>query len=175
MALTTNGTGLARLAPALAEAGLRRVNVSCDSLRAGPLRGDPPPGRRSPPCSRRWTPPKRPGFTPVKINVVLMAGRQRRRGPRLRGFARQTGRIVRFIEFMPLDAGETWRATQVVPGEEILARIDARWPLEPVERRADRPGAGRPIPLRRRRRRDRRHLQRDRAVLRHLQPAPADG
>ena len=60
LSMTTNGTGLARLAPELAAAGLHRVNISCDSLRPERFARDPSPRscwRRS---SRRWTPPRRP-------------------------------------------------------------------------------------------------------------------
>ena len=47
-------------------------------------------------------------------------------------FARQTGRIVRFIEFMPLDADGSWDRLQLVPGREVFERISAVWPLEPA-------------------------------------------
>jgi len=55
--------------------------------------------------------------------------------PDFAAFARETGRTVRFIEFMPLDAGEAWERSRVVPGEEILARIHSVWPLEPASDR----------------------------------------
>ena len=134
LAMTTNGTGLARLAPALVEAGLRRVNVSCDSLRP----------ERFAEIRRRGVLAKvleamdaaeAAGLPPVKVNVVVMAGVNDDEVVDFAAFARQTGRVVRFIEFMPLDAGETWQRTQVVPGEEILERIHAVFPLEPASSR----------------------------------------
>jgi cyclic pyranopterin phosphate synthase len=76
------------------------------------------------------------GLTPVKINVVVMAGINDDEIVDLAALARDTGRVVRFIEFMPLDADETWERSKVVPGEEILARINAVWPLEPASERA---------------------------------------
>jgi len=105
--MTTNGYGLARLAPALAAAGLMRVNISCDSLKAA----------RFAEIRRRGTletvleamdAAEHAGLTPLKINVVVMAGVNDDEIVDLAGFSRDTGRIVRFIEFMPLDAGKEW-------------------------------------------------------------------
>ena len=72
------------------------------------------------------------GLTPVKVNVVVMAGVNDDEVVDFAAFARRTGRIVRFIEFMPLDAEEHWERSSVVSGAEILERIDRRWPIEPV-------------------------------------------
>ncbi len=131
LSMTTNGTGLARLAPALVEAGLRRVNVSCDSLRPERFaeirrRGDLAKVLEAMDAAERA------GLPAVKVNVVVMAGVNDDEVVDFAAFARETGRVVRFIEFMPLDAGETWQRSQVVPGEEILERIHAVWPLEPA-------------------------------------------
>ena len=135
LSMTTNGTGLARLAPALVSAGLRRVNISCDSLRPARFaeirrRGDL--GK----VLEAMNAAERAGLPPVKVNVVVMAGVNDDEVVDFAAFARETGRVVRFIEFMPLDAGETWQRSQVVPGEEILERIHAVWPLEPASERA---------------------------------------
>lgn len=138
ISMTTNGTGLARLAPALAAAGLRRVNVSCDSLRPerfaeirrrGVLAG----------VLAAMDAAELAGLQPVKVNVVVMAGVNDDEVVDLAAFGRDTGRVVRFIEFMPLDADGAWERSRVVPGEEILARINAVWPLEPASSRADDP------------------------------------
>jgi cyclic pyranopterin phosphate synthase len=129
LSLTTNGSELARLAPALAAAGLHRVNVSCDSLvperfarirRRGELA----------PVLAAMDAAEAAGLDPVKVNVVPIAGVNDDEIESFAQFARTTGRIVRFIEFMPLDGEGAWRRDQVVPADEILARIDARWPLE---------------------------------------------
>jgi GTP 3',8-cyclase len=131
IAITTNGTALTRVAGRLAAAGLRRANVSCDSLRperfalirrrgslAGVLRG--------------MDAAEAVGLAPLKVNVVLIRGTNDDEVLDFASFARATGRIVRFIEFMPLDAQGKWEREQVVPGREVLDRISERWPLEPT-------------------------------------------
>jgi cyclic pyranopterin phosphate synthase len=138
LSMTTNGTGLARLAPDLAAAGLHRVNISCDSLepeRFGDIR------RRGVLATvlEAMDAAEAAGLTPVKVNVVVIAGVNDDEIVDLAAFARDTGRVVRFIEFMPLDADEIWDRTKVLPGEEILARIGAVWPLEPASERVSDP------------------------------------
>jgi cyclic pyranopterin phosphate synthase len=132
VALTTNGTALAPVAHALAHAGLRRVNISCDSLR--PLRFSR--------IRRRgdlgtvlgaMDAAEAAGLTPLKVNVVLIAGLNDDEVLDFCSFARETGRVVRFIEYMPLDAEGGWRRDRVVPSDEILARVAAQWPIEPVD------------------------------------------
>lgn len=132
IALTTNGTELARLADRLAGAGLRRVNVSCDSLQAD----------RFPAIRRRGNLPdvleamdaaEAAGLRPVKVNVVLLRGHNDDEILAFADFARRTGRVVRFIEFMPLDADGAWSRDRLVPGREVFERISSVWPLEPVE------------------------------------------
>lgn len=138
VAMTTNGTDLVRLAPALAAAGMRRVNISCDSLRPD----------RFAVIRRRGVlaevldgmdAAERAGLGPVKVNVVVMAGVNDDEILDFAAFARRTGRVVRFIEFMPLDAQDAWRPAQVVPGHDIVAAIDAVWPLEPASTRGGDP------------------------------------
>jgi cyclic pyranopterin phosphate synthase len=72
------------------------------------------------------------GLSPVKVNVVLLRGHNDGEVLDFAAFARDTGRPVRFIEYMPLDADGAWARDQLVPGDEVLRRIEARWPLEPV-------------------------------------------
>ncbi len=131
LALTTNGTSLGRFAEDLAAAGLRRVNVSCDSLR---------PDRYSE-IRRRgelvrvlesMDAAESAGLVPVKVNVVLVAGVNDDEILDFAELARATGRIVRFIEYMPLDADGSWRRELVVTADEVLGRIAGRWPLEAV-------------------------------------------
>ncbi len=137
VSLTTNGTRLARLAKPLAQAGLRRVNVSCDSLRAD----------RFPTIRRRgrleevlaaMEAAEQAGLDPVKVNVVLMAGVNDDEILDFAQLARATGRVVRFIEFMPLDAPGSWSREHVVASATVLETISARWPLVEV-RDADDP------------------------------------
>ena len=81
------------------------------------------------------------GLAPIKVNVVLMAGVNDDEVLDFAAFARDRGRVVRFIEFMPLDAEGGWRRDQVVPSDGVLARINDRWPIEAV-----RPSGGDPAP-----------------------------
>src|SRR5947209_10068950 len=138
ISLTTNGVGLPHLAPALANAGLRRVNVSCDSLDRERFKS----------ITRRdaldavlegMGAADAAGLAPVKVNVVLMRGVNDDEVVDFAAFARETGRPVRFIEYMPLDAAHAWERPDVVPGQEILERIDATFPLEPVGSRDEDP------------------------------------
>ena len=131
LAMTTNGTELASQAEELASAGLRRVNVSCDSLRperfaAIRRRGDLAVVLRSMEAAEAA------GLTPLKVNVVLLRGQNDDEILDFASFARSTGRIVRFIEFMPLDAQGGWQRDQLVPGREVFDLVSAQWPLEPV-------------------------------------------
>ncbi len=132
LAMTTNGTGLRELAGPLAKAGLSRVNVSCDSLREqryadirrrGKLRR----------VFEAMAAAESAGLTPLKINVVLIAGVNDDEILDFARHARQTGRTVRFIEFMPLDATGLWSREAVVPSETVLARINDAYPLVPLD------------------------------------------
>jgi GTP 3',8-cyclase len=131
LAMTTNGTELAGTAGDLARAGLRRVNVSCDSLQP----------ERFAAIRRRGSLPvvldamraaEQAGLTPLKVNVVLLRGQNDDEILDFASFARATGRIVRFIEFMPLDAEGNWGRDRLVPGREVFERIAAVYPLEPL-------------------------------------------
>jgi|TARA_B100001971_G_scaffold31427_1_gene25847 cyclic pyranopterin phosphate synthase len=133
LALTTNGSTLRLLAERLADAGLRRVNVSLDSLR---------PDRFAELTLRDELPKVldgidaaiEVGFDPVKVNVVVMRGVNDDEIVDFARFGRERGVVVRFIEFMPLDADEAWSAGAVVSQEEIVATIGAVFPLGAVER-----------------------------------------
>ncbi|MGA3352708.1 MAG: GTP 3',8-cyclase MoaA [Acidimicrobiales bacterium] len=135
LSMTSNGTGLARMAPELVAAGLKRVNVSCDSLKAERFADIRRRGALAT-VLEAMDAAEEAGLPPVKVNVVVIAGVNDDEIVDLAAFGRDTGRVVRFIEFMPLDADETWERVKVVPGEEILARINAIWPIEPASQRA---------------------------------------
>lgn len=131
LSLTTNGMLLTRALPDLVAAGLQRVNVSCDSLRPDRFadirrRGDLAT------VLEAMDSAESAGLPPVKVNVVLERGVNDDEVLEFGAFARRTGRPVRFIEFMPLDAQGTWRRHRLVPGAEVLARLGAEWPLLPV-------------------------------------------
>jgi cyclic pyranopterin phosphate synthase len=133
LALTTNGATLRAVAGDLADAGLRRVNVSLDSLQPD----------RFAELTRRDELTSvldgidaaiEAGLAPVKVNVVIVRGVNDDEVVDLARYGRERGVAVRFIEFMPLDGGEGWRSDQVVAQAEIVARIDAVFPLEPIAR-----------------------------------------
>jgi cyclic pyranopterin phosphate synthase len=131
VSMTTNGTALRRFAPALARAGLDRVNVSCDSLRPGTFAGIRRRGSLDAVLDA-MSAAEEAGLSPVKVNVVLVPGENDDELLAFAELARGTGRIVRFIEFMPLDAGGRWRPDLVVPGRSVIATIGAVYPLEQI-------------------------------------------
>ena len=133
LALTTNGSTLSSQAQALADAGLRRINISLDSLQP----------ERFLELTRRDDIDKvldgidaalAAGLDPVKLNVVMMRGINDDEAVDFARFGREKGVSVRFIEFMPLDASGEWSMDRVVPAEEIVAAIDAELPIEPIRR-----------------------------------------
>ena len=133
LAMTTNGLSLPLIARELRRAGLHRVNISCDSLRAG----------RFAAISRRDALPRvlegidaavEAGFEPVKVNCVLIRGVNDDEIADFVAFGRDRGVEVRFIEFMPLDADMRWDSSKVVTADEIRSQVDAVSPIEAVER-----------------------------------------
>ncbi len=129
IAMTSNGVKLPEMAHDLADAGLRRINVSLDSLRPEVFRE----------LTRRDDLDRviagidaalDAGLDPVKVNCVVMRGINDDEVADLAAFGREKGVGVRFIEFMPLDADGQWSLDKVVPTHEILERIDAVFPLE---------------------------------------------
>ncbi len=132
LALTTNGVKLAEVAHDLRQAGLDRVNVSLDTLRADRFRA----------LTRRDDLDRviagidaalDAGLAPVKVNAVVMRGVNDDEIVDLARFGRDRGVGVRFIEFMPLDAQGEWSEEKVVPAHEIVERIDAVFPLAAVD------------------------------------------
>ncbi len=138
LSMTTNGSSLRRDAQALRDAGLSRVNISLDSLRADRFLA----------LTRRdeltsvldgVDAALAAGFEPVKLNVVCMEGVNDDEVVDFATFGREKGVGVRFIEFMPLDAAGRWDGGAVVPAAEVVAAIDAVYPLEPVGGRGSEP------------------------------------
>jgi cyclic pyranopterin phosphate synthase len=125
LSLTTNGVLLDRLAGPLVEAGLQRLNVSLDSLNhvrfAEITRRDALDAvLRGLEEAERY-----PELRPIKINCVAVKGFTETEVPALADLARRKPYVVRFIEFMPLDADEAWREDDVLTGGEIRAIIEA--------------------------------------------------
>ncbi len=131
LSLTTNGTLLGPLAGPLAGAGLHRVNISCDSLRPDRFAAIRRRGDLATVLAAMDS-AEAAGLGPVKVNVVLLAGINDDEVEAFAAFARRTGRPVRFIEFMPLDAPGDWSRSQVVPSADVIERINRRWPLVAV-------------------------------------------
>ena len=123
ISVTTNGIGLERLAGALREAGLDRVNVSLDTLDADRFRALTRRDRHAD-VLRGLAAAASAGLTPVKINTVLMRGINEDEAPRLLGFALRYGYQLRFIEQMPLDAQHRWDRHTMVTADEILAALE---------------------------------------------------
>jgi cyclic pyranopterin phosphate synthase len=132
LALTTNGHLLARHARALAEAGLRRITVSLDSHDGAVFRRMS--GGRSDPETvlAGIEAAERAGLAPVKVNCVVQRGVNDDAVVEMARRFHGTGRILRFIEFMDVGTRNAWDRAKVVPAEEILARVDAALPLEPL-------------------------------------------
>jgi cyclic pyranopterin phosphate synthase len=132
VALTTNGATLGLIAHDLAAAGLSRINISCDSLR--PERFAELTKRdRLAEVLDGIDAAVAAGLEPVKVNVVVMRGVNDDEIVDFATFGRERGVIVRFIEFMPLDAQGAWTNDQVATQAEILAALSAVYPLEPVD------------------------------------------
>jgi cyclic pyranopterin phosphate synthase len=134
LSLTTNGYLLERDADALVAAGIRRVNVSIDSLQRD----------RFFQMTRRDALPqvlrglealaRHPEVRPIKVNAVAMRGFTEEEALPFAEFARSTAFQVRFIEFMPLDADHSWTPDAVLTGDELRRIIHAVHPLEELPR-----------------------------------------
>jgi len=131
ISITTNGVLLDRLAGPLAEAGVDRATVSCDSLMR----------HRFAEMTRRDALDKvfagleaaeDAGLTPIKINTVVIGGTNDDELVEFARWSRETGYEVRFIEYMPLDAEHAWERSKVVPSQRILEIIGAAFPLAAV-------------------------------------------
>ena len=133
LAMTTNGVSLPLVAEELKKAGLRRVNISLDSLHRD----------RFHELTRRDDLDRvlegvdaalAAGFDPVKINVVVMKGINDDEVLDFAEWGREKGVVVRFIEFMPLDADRIWNNSLVLTQAEILETLQGAYGLEPIER-----------------------------------------
>jgi cyclic pyranopterin phosphate synthase len=133
VAMTTNGSTLRRHAQGLKDAGLKRINISLDSLDR----------ERFLELTRRdeldtvldgIQAAVEAGFDPVKINCVVMRGINDDEIVDFARFGRDNGVRVRFIEWMPLDADQSWSNDRVMSQQEIVDQINEVFPLEPVQR-----------------------------------------
>jgi cyclic pyranopterin phosphate synthase len=132
LSLTTNGVLLDRLAGPLADAGLRRLNVSLDSLSHTRFAQITRRDALDRVLAGLDAAEREVRLRPIKVNCVAIRGFSEGEVPALAELARRKPFVVRFIEFMPLDADDRWDADQVLSGAEIRAIIEEHWPLVEV-------------------------------------------
>jgi len=132
LTMTTNGSLLPQKAQALADAGLKRITVSLDSLDDDAFSAlndvDFPVARVLEGIEAAST-----AGLPVKVNMVVKRGANDADVVPMARFFRERGHVLRFIEYMDVGATNGWRLDDVVPAAEIVERIGAELPLEPVE------------------------------------------
>ncbi|HKH32250.1 MAG TPA: GTP 3',8-cyclase MoaA [Gaiellaceae bacterium] len=133
LTLTTNGSLLTQKAHALADAGLRRITVSLDSLDEEVFQAmndvDFPVERVLAGIEAAAA----AGLAPVKVNMVVRRGLNEASVLPMARYFRESGHILRFVEYMDVGHTNGWRLDDVVPAAELVAAIDAELPLEPVE------------------------------------------
>ena len=132
LAMTTNGSALPVLAPALKEAGMNRVTISLDSLDDEKFKAindvDFPVSR----VLHAIDVAREVGLGPVKINTVVKRGVNDSEILSLAEHFRGTGAILRFIEYMDVGTTNGWKLDEVLPSSEVVAMVNKRWALEPV-------------------------------------------
>ncbi len=136
--MTTNGVLLDRKAQILKDAGLKRLNVSLDTLSIDRFK-DISRVDAFDRVMAGLAAAEDAGLTPIKLNVVVMKGHNDDEVVDFARLAREKGYEVRFIEFMPLDADGTWSKDLVVPSRRIQDQIEDLFPLRPAR-------SGRPAP-----------------------------
>ncbi len=133
LTLTTNGAALGTLARPLADAGLRRVTVSLDSLDDevfGAMNGvDFPVARVLDGVDAALE----AGLDPVKVNMVVRRGVNESSVVPMARWARETGVVLRFIEYMDVGHSNGWRLDEVVPAQELIDLVGGVWPAEPAD------------------------------------------
>ena len=133
VALTTNGVLLAQQAAALSAAGLKRVTVSLDSLDPAVFAAMSGGFGTVDDVLTGIAAAQRSGLSPIKLNAVIERGLNDHTALDLVERFRSTGVIVRFIEYMDVGNRNDWQRARVVPSQELLERIAARWPLTALE------------------------------------------
>ncbi|MFA6298795.1 MAG: GTP 3',8-cyclase MoaA [Nocardioides sp.] len=139
LSMTTNALGLARTAQPLADAGLNRVNVSLDTVRADTFAAITRRARLDDVVAGLAA-AESAGLGPVKVNAVLMRGVNDDQAPELLRWCLDRGYELRFIEQMPLDAQHGWQRDNMVTADEIFAHLATEFDLSPaVEPRGSAP------------------------------------
>ncbi len=128
LSMTTNGHLLAERCEKLIAAGLHRINISLDSLNQEKFERITRTKSFSS-VMKGIDAAQNSRLGPAKVNAVLVRGMNDDEVEAFAEFARERGVIMRFIEFMPLDADRHWSREKIVPAAEVYKRINARWPL----------------------------------------------
>jgi GTP 3',8-cyclase len=134
LSLTTNGYLLRRTLPELVAAGLRRLNVSLDALAPDRFFALTRRNALQEVLAGLEAAEAYPQLRPIKVNAVALRDFTEHEVLAFAELARRKPYVVRFIEFMPLDADGEWSADRVLPNDELRALIEAVHPLEPVGR-----------------------------------------
>ena len=134
LCLTTNGSTLAEKAQALRAAGLRRLNVSLDSLKPDRFRRITKRGDLQKVLGGLFV-AKEHGFSPIKLNAVIERGVNDDEIIDLVTFSLEHGFAIRFIEFMDVGNANHWQSDTIVPKQEILDIINTRFPLREIGRK----------------------------------------
>lgn len=132
IAMTTNGTLLKYMAGQLYREGLSRMTISLDSLDPGVFHAMNGERLDVAKVLEGIETAEQVGFRPLKINCVVQKGVNDHTLVELARHFKDRGHIVRFIEYMDVGTKNTWKLEQVVPADEIVARIDRELPLEPI-------------------------------------------
>jgi cyclic pyranopterin phosphate synthase len=133
LALTTNGSLLAGQAQALRDAGLNRLTVSLDALDDAVFRRMNEVGFPVAEVLRGLEAARRAGFASIKVNMVVRRGVNDGEALPLADYFRDSGMVLRFIEFMDAGRHNGWKLGEVLPSAELRGRIAARWPLLPLQ------------------------------------------
>ena len=130
LALTTNGSLLGKYALALKEAGLKRLTVSLDSLDTATFQQMNGVRQNPQEILAAIFQARRLGFEDIKVNCVLHKGRNEKDILPLARVFRNSGVVLRFIEYMDVGTRNQWRREQVVPSQAVLAKIEEEFPLQ---------------------------------------------
>ena len=137
LSLTTNGSLLAAKARELKSAGLKRINVSLDTLDPEKFRSMTKRGDLQQVLDGIFA-AREAGLNPVKINTVIIRGINDNEILNLVEFCRKNGFTARFIEYMDVGNANSWTTEKMVPKKEILQTIHHRWPIKEAGRKAGR-------------------------------------
>jgi cyclic pyranopterin phosphate synthase len=133
LSLTTNGALLAEQAKDLREAGLQRINVSIDTLKADRFRDLTKRGNLDDVLKGLFAAQKA-GMSPIKINAVVIRGINDDEILDLVEFARENGFEMRFIEYMDVGNSNAWSLEKTVTKKEILDTVHSRFPVREIGR-----------------------------------------